>query len=188
MLPILRARHDELERQRLALLDDLLAHSPEQLHFHYASGAWSLAQLVEHLVLVEEGTLRFLTKKTPRPDTRPLAQRIRFHAFRLMMPLAIRVRVPVPSVLPTSDVPLEQLATRWDAARAALERYLEGVRQEQLRLLVFKHAFGGPLTVLETLDVFRLHIVHHGHQLRRIRSAPAFPSGKATAQHAGTPA
>ena len=185
MHPLLRARFDELEQQRHALLADFRALSPAQLAFQPAPDAWSLAYLLQHLVLVEEGTLQFLTRKAPRPDTRTAAQRLRFRAFRLLMPYALRVKAPVAAVLPTVDASLDELSARWDAARDVLERYLEGLTDEHLALLVFKHAFGGPLTILETLDVFRLHIVHHGHQIRRIRTAAGFPVSRAAAMPAG---
>jgi len=80
------------------------------------------------------------------------------------------------------------VTARWEAARAMLERYLDALTEPHLRLLVFKHAFGGPLTILETLDVFRLHIVHHGHQIRRIRGASGFPIARAEPVHTGASA
>ena len=185
MLPILRSRFDELERQRRALLTDLGRLSPAQLAYRPAPDVWSIAYVVQHLILVEEGTLQFLTKKAPRPDTRTVAQRMRFGAFRLITPYAIRVKAPVASVLPTVDAPFAELIARWDAVRANVARYLDGVTEAHLPMLVFKHAFGGPLTILETLEVFRLHIIHHGHQLRRIRRASGFPIERAPATVAG---
>lgn len=180
MLPILRSRFDELERQRRALLDDLGALSAAQLAFRPAPDAWSLVQVIQHLVLVEEGTLRFLIAKEPRPDTRTLTQKIRYRLYRLMVVRDIRIKAPVPSILPTVDATLDALAIRWDAARSTLEQRLEAVTDAQLPMLVHKHVLAGPLTMVETLGVIRLHIVHHGHQVRRIRRASDFPRAGAT--------
>jgi hypothetical protein len=177
MLPILRSRFDELERQRRALLDDLLAHSAEQLQYHPEPGVWSLAQLIQHLVLVEEGTLAFLEQKTPRPPSaRTLRDRIKWAAFSRVSPLPLRVKTPTELVVPRSDASVESLVQRWNAARARLAAYLERIADHDLPLIVFKHAIGGALPILETLDFISLHMRHHEHQIRRIRAAPGWPA------------
>ena len=189
MLPILRSRFDELERQRRAVVDELLRHSPAQLQFRPAPGAWSLADLMQHLVLVEESTLEFLRSKPPRPaSTRTLAHRIRWAMFAMVAPRSIRVRVPVAAVKPVGEVPVATLLTRWDAVREQLQAHLESITEAQLPMVVMKHPIGGPLPVLETLEFIRLHLVHHGHQIRRIRSAPGWPASGAASPRAEVPA
>jgi hypothetical protein len=182
MLPILRSRFDELERQRRALLEELLAHTPEQLQFHPRPGAWSLAQLIQHLVLVEESSLEFLQKKPPRPAaSRTLRHRMRWAVFSVVAPYPLRVKAPVAVVLPSADTPVEALVARWEDARRRLAEHLEGIPEEHLRLVVFKHPVGGPLPILETMEFFRLHLTHHTHQIRRIRGAAGWPSARSAA-------
>lgn len=177
MLPILRSRFDELERQRRALLDRLLAHTPAQLAFQPAPGAWSLAQLMQHLVLVEEGTLMFLEKKAPRPAaSRTLRDRLKWAVFSRVSPMPVRVKTPTDLVVPRAEATVESLVQRWDAARARLTEYLERVDDAAMPLIVFKHAIGGPLPILETLDFLGLHLRHHEHQIRRIRAAHGWPA------------
>lgn len=177
MLPILRSRFDELERQRRAFVDDFRALSPDQFAFRPAAGAWSCGDVMQHLILVEEQTLRFLTGKTPRPASqRTLAQRAKFMVFRALLPRGLRVKAPVAGVIPTLETSLDELAARWDAVRAGLEQYLETRDEPGLGQLVLKHPLGGPLPIVDALDVMRLHIVHHGHQLRRIRRSGAWPA------------
>lgn len=181
MLPTLRSPFDRLERQRHALLDELLAHTPAQLAFIPAPGSWSLAALIQHLVLVDEGTLRFLTLKAPRPaNGRTFVHRLRWMALKLAAPGPTRVRAPNAAIIPAEDVPVETLVARWEAARAALESHLERITESQLDLLVFKHPIAGPLPIIETLEFLELHLIHHGHQIRRIRGAPGWPAAAPT--------
>ncbi len=181
MLPTLRSPFDRLERQRHALLDELLAHTPAQLAFIPAPRSWSLAALIQHLVLVDEGTLRFLTLKAPRPaNGRTLVHRLRWMALKLAGAGPIRVKAPNAAIIPAEDVPVETLVARWEAARAALESHLEGITESQLDLLVFKHPIAGPLPIIETLEFLELHLIHHGHQIRRIRGAPGWPAAAPT--------
>ncbi len=182
MLSTLRSSFDRLERQRHALLDELLAHTQAQLAFVPSPGSWSLAALIQHLVLVEEGTLEFLTLKAPRPaNGRTLVHRLRWVAVRLLGPRPIRVKAPNAAIIPVTDVPVEKLVARWEAARAALESYLARITEPQLDLLVFKHPIGGPLPILDTLQFLEMHLIHHGHQIRRIRAAPGWPAAAPTA-------
>lgn len=181
MLPILRSRYDELERQRRALLDDLLAHSPEQLDFHPVPGAWSLAQVMQHLVLVEEGTVEFLERKPPRPaSSRTMADRAKWAFFSRVVAMPIRVKIPTPLVAPTANAPVNALVQRWDGARARLAAYLERLAESDLRSIVFKHAIGGALPIVETLEFIGGHMRHHEHQIRRIRTAPGWPAAAST--------
>lgn len=182
MLSTLRSPFDRLERQRHALLDDLLAHTPAQLAFIPAPGSWSLAALIQHLVLVEEGTLRFVTLKAPRPaNGRTLVHRLRWMAVRLLEQSPIRAKAPNAAIIPEVDVPVETLVARWETVRAGLESYLERVTEPQLELLVFKHPIAGPLPIVDTLQFLELHLIHHGHQIRRIRAAPGWPAAAPTA-------
>jgi hypothetical protein len=186
MLPVLRSRFDELERQRRALLDDMLRHSPAQLAFRPRPGAWSLGDLIQHFVLVEVGALQFLRTKPPRPaSTRTLKHRLQWTLFAMVAPRSIRVRAPFESIKPVTERPVDELVAHWDAAREQLAAHLEGITEPQLPLIVFKHPIGGPLPIAETLDFLRLHVVHHGHQIRRIRSAAGWPAGAPSADRAG---
>ena len=185
MLSTLRSPFDRLERQRHALLDELLAHTPAQLAFIPAPGSWSLAALIQHLVLVEELTLRFVTLKAPRPaNGRTFVHRLRWMAVRLAGPSSIRAKAPNAAIIPQEDVPVETLVTRWETVRTGIESYLEGVAEPQLDLLVFKHPIGGPLPILDTLQFLEMHLIHHGHQIRRIRAAPGWPAAAPAAPRA----
>ena len=137
---------------------------------------------MQHLVLVEEGTLRFVTLKAPRPaNGRTLVHRLLWVAVRLATPSSIRVKAPNAAIIPQVDVPVETLVARWGMVRAGLESYLERVTEPQLDLLVFKHPIAGPLPILDTLQFLQLHLIHHGHQIRRISTAPGWPAAAPTA-------
>jgi hypothetical protein len=110
--------------------------------------------------------------------------RVQWAVFALLSPLAIRVRVPVAEVQPSADLPVEALVVRWNAVREQLAAHLAGISNTQLPLIVFKHPVGGPVPIVETLQFIRLHLVHHRHQIRRIRSARGWPASPAAASRA----
>ena len=54
MLTALQRRHARLERQRFVLLERLDGYTDEQHAFQPGPSSWSLAGVVQHLILVEE--------------------------------------------------------------------------------------------------------------------------------------
>lgn len=174
MLPTLRDRFDRLERQRAALLESLRPLDDARLRFSPAPGSWSLMQVVEHLVLVEELTLAQMATVTPRPV--PLKKRLRTSAMIGIIQLAFRAgaRIRAPSGAlkpPVTGVTLDELARRWGEARCRMAGRLDVVSPAQLRDRVMRHPYAGWLTHTQMLNFFHYHTVHHQRQIGRIRRA-----------------
>ncbi len=56
-------RFDQMESERQTLLAELNGHSPEVLCKKPSSGAWSVTEVIMHLTMAEEGSLKYLQKK-----------------------------------------------------------------------------------------------------------------------------
>ncbi len=177
MLPSLQSQFDALEHRRHNLLAELERHTPEQRSFQPEPGAWSLAEVAHHLLLVEQGVLRVLSdaERAP-PGPRRIRDWIGSAAARLVFALGIRVKVPVRGVRPKAGVPLEEIRQQWDDTRAAVAGYLEGTTEATLRRPVLRHPVSGPMDVLQGLIFLTRHFDHHLRQVARIRRAAAFPS------------
>ena len=175
MLRQLERRIDRLERQRAALLRELNALSPGRLVFHPAPGSWSALDLVEHLVVVEEGVLRGIPD---RPPTRSLADGAR---AAMVLPLlylsfarGVRLRAPTPAILPVGGSTLAQLEARWTRARANLRAVLQLLGPEDLSRPFLRHPVIGWLTTLEGLGFIERHVAHHLHRVQRISALPSY--------------
>ena len=176
MLAELGDRLVVLERTRDAFLEGVRSGSDSQRRFRPGEGAWSMLDVTEHLVLAEEKSLLGILKG-PRPGTRvtPVAQ-VRMAAVRLVLASSLRVKVPVPTVVPEGKASLDELEARWKAAHRGVAGALEPITIVDAGAARFRHPLAGWVTAREGLGFLVGHIRHHAVQLTRIRRAPGFPS------------
>lgn len=87
----------------------------------------------------------------------------------------LRIRTPNPAVIPTTRVPVAELASRWAAAREDLQTYVEGVPAPRGWRTAFYHPRTGWIAPLAGLRFFEAHCGHHVRQIDRLLAAPAFP-------------
>lgn len=177
MHPQLRHRFDALQHRRGELLAELQALRPEQRSFRPAPDAWSAQQVAEHLLLVEQGVLRAVAVPG-REEMEPRTVRNRIGALlvRVVFMAGIRVRVPVRGIQPGGTLALEEIAAQWNAARAEMARFLEGVAPGDLNRALLRHPVAGPMDLRRGLDFLAQHWDHHLRQIRRIRRSARFPA------------
>lgn len=148
-------------------------HGPEVRIERSPGGGWSLAEVVEHLVLVERGVGSALAM-APSPD-RPRVvapgRWFRFIALRVALRGGFRFKAPVKAILPTGELPWPDLVARWEDQRRELEDWLRAVDPAVLGCPRFRHPIVGWLTVPQTLTFAADHLEHHLPQIRRLRPA-----------------
>lgn len=177
MLAAPRTRFAALERRRQALLAELETLDDAALSFRPAPGAWSILEVVHHLVLVEEGVLQAAHDGPGRPRRRKnLRERVGCAAVWLVFKLGLRVKIPTKRVRPQPGLSLSRLEQEWAASRTSLEAYLDSTRASMPSETMFRHPIGGPMNVEQTLLFLTRHFDHHRRQISRIRRSGAFPA------------
>ncbi len=169
MLTSVARRFARLERQRERLLATVRAVDTASQEYRPAPGAWSAADVVQHLVLVDELAARQLI--TPREGSRPrriATTRLAYFVMLVVLRTPIRIKAPSKAVVPSAHVALAALESRWNAARAHLEEHLASLAPDALRRPVYRHPIAGWLTIPETLGFLEAHVAHHAAQLARI--------------------
>ena len=180
MLPRLRSSLDELVTKHARFEAEARALSDAQLRFRPAEGAWSIAEVAQHLLQVEREVVKAASKPgvERRGRKRNATEWIGFLLFRAIVRLNLRIKVPrrvAGRVTPASDPEMEALWSEWSEVHARLESYLGSLRPEDLGLMAFKHPIMGPTSAAGVLPFFICHFDHHMRQVRRIRRAPRFP-------------
>lgn len=145
-------------------------HSAEARAERPRGGGWSLAEVVEHLVLVESGVASALAKAPApeRPRVVAPGQWFRFVALRVVLKSRVRIKAPVESVLPTGELPWHALLSRWEEQRRGLEEWLLSVVPGILQDPRFRHPIVGWLTIPQALTFAADHLEHHYHQIERV--------------------
>ncbi|MBA3557627.1 MAG: DinB family protein [Gemmatimonadaceae bacterium] len=176
MKPDFRAQVAVLEQRRGALLQEVGALPEAQLTFQPMSGAWSIAQIIEHLLLVEGGIVERVTTRPPRAVRIRVRDRLGYAAVWVALSYGLRVKAPIQSVMPQKGITLSDAAEQWRSILQTLLAHLEVMRDEDLSLSVFKHPIGGPMTIAEALLFITRHFDHHLRQIARVRNSPGFPA------------
>lgn len=160
-----------LESQRAELVAQVRNVTPEQLNWHQP-GAWSLSQVLAHLITSEQLSVRYLKKKIQGiesvPDTGMLAT---LKMWTLIVSQRLPLKFKAPKVVventPTfSDV--HQILVAWDQCRYELKDLLSTFSEQQLNRQIYKHPIAGKLNIQQALRFFREHIIHHEPQIKKL--------------------
>jgi uncharacterized damage-inducible protein DinB len=173
---------DRLTENRSKLLNTVQGLSAEQWEFRPAVGRWSIADCVEHVILVENRILKSIGKVLTRePQPEKMAQALEKDRF-LMDGTALdrsrRLNAPEPLVPKQTWPETNQLLNEFEGTRA---RTLEFVRSSDsdLRSHFFQHMAFGDLDCYQWLMLLPVHGERHLAQIEEIKSEAGFPQQSA---------
>ena len=135
---------------------------------------WSLEEIVEHLAIVENGTIRICTKLLAgaRADGKTGDGRIKLNpTFDEKSTQIARMKVEAPErVLPTGEQTVNASIEKLKQLRAQIEGFRTDLESYDLNNHRFPHPFMGDLTASEWLIVVGGHEARHTKQIERILS------------------
>ena len=167
MTPAERLRRIEGKRERL--LAGLATLPPGVLEAHPLPGKWSIAEIIEHLVISEEGVIGDFTRLANREAIpRGAKDRILYLAVMGVLRFDIPVQVPSRGMNPVGGRSLAQLGAAWELNHAQLRAFVDTVDRSRLRDAIFRHPVGGPLTLGQGLLMLETHLDRHIRQIRRL--------------------
>ncbi len=132
-----------------------------------AASAWSPIEVIEHFVRAERDVMRglfepeYLKARVQGPRNKVLRL-----VVKAVLRFGIRVKVPVPAMLPEGGSSLDELAERWRHNHGRVREFLESAGPADLATPYFRHPVSGPLTLPQSLDLIEVHMGHHDRQLR----------------------
>jgi hypothetical protein len=159
----------ELDRTRDALLAAIERAPPSAVSTVPAPGAWSIAEIVEHLQIVEDGIGRALGKLAKQadvlgPETDATSVLSRLDRFGLRDPKR-PIKAP-PSVSPTGAASLQESIAGLAASRARLLEMLSRVSGRALGEITAPHPLMGRLDFYQWLLFLAQHEERHSIQIQ----------------------
>jgi hypothetical protein len=131
-----------------------------------AENEWSVAEVVQHLCLVEERITEALEKSLAggSPKVGPLKKlipmRIVSHRFK-------KLKAPK-MVTPSNPPPLEENLEKYDRARGRLKQFCAECGRERLKTISVKHPFLGDIDGVAAVSMLNFHEERHYKQIREI--------------------
>ena len=169
MMSNIKKKFESLTMKRDALLQKLSSLSAEELNFKAGSDNWSVVEVVEHLVIVEDDLLHqiFRNMMDSLLDN-SLKSPEKYKTVIKVMERDIPVDVPDERAKPQGRLTLNELLSQWENIRQKLHELLNGMNPENKDSLVYRHPFAGPLDISETLHFFDAHFDNHMRHIDRI--------------------
>lgn len=168
-------KHSELVENLLA---ELSAYSNEQLNHKASNGGWSALQNVHHLILAEEGSLRYVQKKmNAAAETLPKAGLgAAWRAFVIRFYLGLPFKFKAPKGVGTEYLPeqstFEEAAAHWRNVRAQWQAFFEQLPAAYVSRTVYRHPLGGRLSWDGMIDFFDAHARRHRNQIQKCLRNP----------------
>jgi len=140
---------------------------PALLSRRPAENEWSVAEVVEHLYLVERAVMNYLKSKLDQPP-------VKVSFVKKLIPMSIvslRVkRLQAPKIVqPSADLPsMEELLRKYDALRATTKEICITEGQERLSKICFKHPFFGDMDGAAAVSMIAFHEQRHLKQIHKI--------------------
>jgi DinB superfamily len=171
--------HFELvDYQRKYLITSLLKFNSEQLHFTPAAGSWSVAQVIEHLYLVENISKLSIEKKLLKSKNNlknaDWRSGLRKNILGLIFALPIKTKVPIEAIKPTENN-FETAKENWIHIGTEFKPFLHQLDKEYFQKELFMHPKFGGMRMMEMFKFLHMHTEHHTRQIDRISRHPNFP-------------
>jgi hypothetical protein len=176
--------HIDAERERLLRAVEGL--SDGEQNFRPAPDRWSVAQLAEHLSIVEGNIVGLLGKllgKAEESGAPPLAPGAAFAPVSIeeFIPITRDVKVEAPARLhPADSTPLADTLARLRDTRAALHELRPALERADGRSLRFPHPAWGPLNLYQWLLFVGAHESRHLDQIEALKEAMRAERGAAS--------
>jgi hypothetical protein len=167
-----------LDDTRDSLLHMMQGLSSEQLLYRPEPGRWSVADNVEHVVVVERRLLRAIEKLLNEPPdlaTKPAMNDQEW--LRQVGTVVERVQAPENS-LPTSRWPAEELSREFATVRQNSRDFMSSMNGD-LRHLFIRHPLFGHVDIYQWVLFIGAHSQRHTLQGKNVIASPSFPSAAA---------
>lgn len=168
--------HAHLVAARRLLDDALEGIDPAGAARRPAEGKWCLAEVVEHLALAYEGTVKGMRRvlAAGAPMSTPPSPRQRLFKFIIVRVGYFPTGREAPRQVVPRGVALEEAVGRAHAALDALDAALnDAAARFGARRMLMNHPILGAFSVQDWRRFHRVHTSHHARQLRRLR--PSLP-------------
>ena len=163
---------DELQANTKAIVKDVSHLSSVTYHYKPGQGRWSISQILTHILTSERLSLEYMKKKSlgiERLSETGIVEQIKFFILTISQRIALKYKAPR-QVLQHTPPPLSfgDLVRQWESVRSELKAFLEGIKDENVRKMIYKHPHMGRLDVIHALKFLNEHMKHHRPQIQAI--------------------
>lgn len=173
-----RQQIDRLNHKLNNLSNQLDVVEEEILKKRPKADKWSIIEILQHLVIAESLSVRYISKKTMDiSKLEAVSMKSKWREFKLRNYLRLPIPVPAPkAVQPKVEMNLDYQETikTYRETRKAAEELLTKLDASVWNMQVQKHPLVGRISLQGTLDFFELHFDRHKKQIYEILKQSVF--------------
>ncbi len=172
MLKNLQDKFNLLEQERKDLFAKLEVLDGDVLNYKPAADKWSITQIVFHLVKTEKLVVISMNREMKNIDfANKLGMKERLSSFILNTALKTSFKFKAPEIVRNvpDETDINDLMTKWTAARNNLKQTLEKLNAESSKKFLFEHPYSGRLNAPQTLNFLYNHFKHHLRQIEKLK-------------------
>lgn len=173
---------EAIDETRGRLYHRVEALSPAQEKFRPTPDAWSIAEIVEHLAIIEEQLSRLFVMMVKKASSTgaPEAGGQDFRPVSLdqFVERSLREKYVAPeTVRPSGNLSVEESLARLRRSRAELHNLRPKLEAIDLSSLTYPHPAFGPLDLSQWLAFIGVHEERHLRQIETVMSSPELSTG-----------
>jgi uncharacterized damage-inducible protein DinB len=160
---------NRVEAGRKKLFDGLRKYPDDLLNKKPAADAWSVMEVLQHLMASEEASLNYLRKKvqdTSRSHNAGWAGKRRFLLTKLIFITPIKFKAPENMNPQKGFMTLKEAEDKWHQLRAGIYDVISKLSDEELDKELWKHIISGKMNIYQMLEFFEFHIRRHQRQIK----------------------
>ncbi len=166
-------RFEHLNRSLSHLLEYLKEYSDERLNRKPADDAWSVLQVMQHMMLSERLSHLYIKKKLsfdPKLKWNPVQNGLRMTLLKFYLGTPFKWKAP--EMVGSEQLPDQssfwEVAKKWKQQRNELHQFLHEVPPQHFNKLVYRHPVVGRISLYGMLGFFDAHFKRHERQIYRI--------------------
>lgn len=163
---------DQLDLDLRELLRDLDGYSEKTLNRQPKKGAWSVFQIMHHLLLSERYSKQYLERKlSHQPKLKQAGIMAKLRSLLVNSYLKSPLKRKAPAAISGDQLPLKstfwEVAKAWRTDREQLREYLNELPKDHFSKELYKHPFAGRMSLDGMLSFFQNHYARHKKQIYR---------------------
>ena len=161
---------ERIEAERNALFHQLQNHDDKELNKKPSPDAWSVIEVLHHLITAEAGSVQYLRKKTQDlngAQQSGIKEIFRSLLINTFLALPFKIKAPAVASPNISYATLADTRAKWDQVRLDVRKIINDLPGDALDKNWFKHPLAGKISLHQMINFFGNHLERHQHQIWR---------------------
>lgn len=170
----LKEMQTRMETEHKALFKELHNYPDDLLNKKPSPDAWSVAQVLKHLIAADGFSLDYLRKKVlSKEEVRNEGLKGLYKSVLLKLIFLTPLKFKTPKIIaPSADhATLAELEEQWKEIRLGILEVTKQLTDEQLSKGYWKHARAGKMNIYQMFDFLHIHFTRHKRQIERTLKA-----------------